>query len=92
VVVDNSGLSTGVVGWMVDRGGTMVDSQDDAAARARQDPVLFGSDPFAEQPGWSPPGEVAGDDVELPRPKWPMIVGILIVVVVLVGVVGIWVL
>jgi hypothetical protein len=67
-------------------------SKDDAAARARQDPVVFGPDPFTP-PGWAPPGEVAaGDDVPLPRPKWPVIVGILIVVVVLVGVVGIWVL
>jgi hypothetical protein len=74
----------------------MADLADDAAARARQDPVLFGPDPFAEQPGWSPPEDAAadsaGDEQELPRPKWPTIVGILVVVVVLVGVVGIWVL
>jgi hypothetical protein len=70
----------------------MADPKDDAAARARQDPVLFGPDPFAEQPGWSPPEDSPANDETLPRPKWPVIVGILVVVVVLVGVVGIWVL
>jgi hypothetical protein len=71
----------------------MADPMDDAAARARQDPVLFGPDPFAAQPGWSPPEDAApGNEEPLPRPKWPVIVGILVVVVVLVGAVGIWVL
>jgi hypothetical protein len=59
--------------------------------RTQDDPVLFGPDPFAEQPGWSPPDD-AREDRELPRPRWPVVVGILIVVVVLVGAVGIWVL
>jgi hypothetical protein len=65
------------------------DARREAAARARQDPVLFGPDPFAQLPG-GPPTE--DDEVEIPRPRWPVIVGILIVVVVLVGALGIWVL
>lgn len=62
----------------------------EAAARARQDPVLFGPDPFDQLPS-QPPVDGEADEVELPRPRWPVIVGILIVVVVLVGAVGIWV-
>jgi hypothetical protein len=57
--------------------------------------VVFGPDPFAGQPGWSPPeaDNAAGyEEGEVPRPRWPVIVGILIVVVVMVGAVGIWVL
>ena len=64
----------------------------DAAARARQDPVVFGPDPFAGQPGWErPPGEEE-EPAYLPRPKWPMVAGILLLVILLVGAVGIWVL
>jgi hypothetical protein len=72
----------------------MTDQKDrarEAAARARQDPVLFGPDPFAGQPGWDQP---AGGDEEptyAPRPRWPVVAGILILVVLLVGAMGIWV-
>ena len=67
------------------------DSEQDAEARTQHDPVLFGQDPFAAKPGELGYGVPHGEE-PLPRPKWPMIVGILVVVVVLVGVVGIWVL
>lgn len=64
------------------------DARREAAARARQDPVVFGPDPFAQLEGRPP---IEDDEGELPRPRWPVIVGILIVVVVLVGAAGIWV-
>jgi hypothetical protein len=65
------------------------DARREAAARARQDPVVFGPDPFAQLEGRPP---IEDDESELlPRPRWPVIVGILIVVVVLVGAAGIWV-
>jgi hypothetical protein len=66
------------------------DSAREAAARARQDPVLFGPDPFAGQPGF---GQPAGDEepTYAPRPRWPAVAGILILVVLLVGAMGIWV-
>jgi hypothetical protein len=67
------------------------DERREAAARARQDPVLFGPDPFDQIPGRPPVEGAAEDEGELPRPRWPVIVGILLVVVVLVGAVGIWV-
>jgi hypothetical protein len=67
------------------------DAARDAAARARQDPVLFGPDPFAGQPGWEPPPIAEEDAGELPRPRWPVVAGVLILVVLLVGAVGIWV-
>jgi hypothetical protein len=66
------------------------DARREAAARARQDPVLFGPDPFDQIPG-RPPVDETADEGELPRPRWPVIVGILIVVVVLVGAAGIWI-
>ncbi len=49
------------------------------------DPVIFGSPPFG------PPPQV-DEPARAPRPTWAIIVGILVVVVVLVGAVGIWVL
>lgn len=52
--------------------------------------MLFGPDPFAQQPGWAPPAEDA-EPSDLPRPKWPVITTILIIVVVMVGAMGIWV-
>lgn len=56
------------------------------------DPVVFGPDPFAQQPGWQAPAPEDQDDAsELPRPRWPVVVAILILVVVLVGAMGIWV-
>jgi hypothetical protein len=67
------------------------DPEQDAEARTQHDPVLFGADPFAARPGEPGYGQ-RHDEEPLPRPKWPMIVGILVVVVVLVGAVGIWVL
>jgi len=65
-------------------------SPDDAEARTQHDPVLFGPDPFAGHPGGPLPGEQRSDE-ELPRPRWPVVVGILILVVLLVGALGIWV-
>lgn len=62
----------------------------DAEARTQHDPVLFGADPFARQPGEPQPDGHA--DTELPRPRWPIVVLILLVVVVMVGAAGIWVL
>lgn len=53
-----------------------------------RDPVIFGPDPMTEQrpPDW-------GDEPSyVPRPRWPFMVAILILVVVMVGAVGIWVL
>lgn len=64
----------------------------DAAARARQDPVLFGPDPFAGQPGWEPPPVEEDAPGYLPRPKWPIVAGILLLVVLMVGAIGIWIL
>ncbi|HEY7594551.1 MAG TPA: hypothetical protein VH969_15480 [Actinophytocola sp.] len=64
--------------------------EKDAEAQTQRDPVLFGADPFARQPGEPQPDERR--DTELPRPRWPVVVGILVVVVVLVGALGIWVL
>ena len=60
----------------------------DAAAQARQDPVLFGPDPFAGQPGGPLDGE---EPTYAPRPKWPVVAGILILVVLMVVALGIWV-
>ncbi|MPZ79131.1 MAG: hypothetical protein GEV28_01505 [Actinophytocola sp.] len=54
------------------------------------DPVLFGPDPFSQQPGWEPPAEDT-EPSDLPRPKWPVIATIVILVVILVGAMGIWV-
>lgn len=55
------------------------------------DPVLFGPDPFDEQPGWRPPAGDTDDTDGPPRPRWPVIVLILVVVVVVVAAMGIWV-
>jgi hypothetical protein len=67
-------------------------AKDDAAARARQDPILFGPDPFEQQPGWTAPnGEPDDTETVTRRPSWPVIVGILVVVVVIVAALGIWV-
>lgn len=52
------------------------------------DPVLFGSDPFAGQPesGWD-----ADEPTYRPRPKWPIVTLIFIVVLMMVAAMGIWV-
>jgi hypothetical protein len=70
------------------------DSARDAAARARQDPVLFGPDPFAGRPGEPFTGQPADGETPTygPRPRWPVAAGILILVVLLVVALGIWVL
>lgn len=54
----------------------------------QQDPVIFGPDPFTHE---RPPAE---DDQPTYRPptRWPVLIGILLVVIVLVGAVGLWVL
>jgi hypothetical protein len=64
---------------------------DPKDTRGTPDPVLFGPDPFAGQPGWEPPPVDDDEAARLPRPKWPVIVGILILVVLLVGALGVWV-
>jgi len=57
------------------------------------DPVLFGPDPFAEQPGWQPPPDADDDERgALPRPRWPVVVTIMLIVIVLVGAMATWVL
>jgi hypothetical protein len=52
------------------------------------DPVLFGSDPFAGQlePEWD-----SDEPTYSPRPRWPVVATILILVVLMVGAMGIWV-
>ncbi len=69
------------------------DAIGDAEARTQHDPVVFGPDPFDQQPGWQAPAADENDDppAYLPRPKWPMVTGILILVVLMVGALGIWV-
>lgn len=53
-----------------------------------QDPVIFGPDPTPQQrpPDW---GE---DPSYRPRPRWPFVAAILIMVIVLVGALGLWIL
>lgn len=51
------------------------------------DPVLFGTDPFPAPPGLGP-----DEEPTYTRQRWPVVTAILILVVVLVGAVGIWVL
>jgi len=52
------------------------------------DPVLFGADPFAGQPeaDWDEDEPTYG-----PRPRWPVVVTIFIVVLMMVAAMGIWV-
>ncbi|MCT2586305.1 hypothetical protein [Actinophytocola gossypii] len=54
--------------------------------RRTPDPVLFGTDPFPE-----PPGLFEDEEPTYRRPRWPMVVTILLIVMVLVGGMGIWV-
>lgn len=52
------------------------------------DPVLFGTDPFAGQPEQDWDEEAPAYS---PRPKWPVVVTILIMVMLLVVGMGLWV-
>jgi hypothetical protein len=52
------------------------------------DPVLFGSDPFAGQPE---PDWDTDEPTYSPRPRWPVVAVIFILVVFMVAAMGIWV-
>ncbi len=64
------------------------DTPQESQHETQQDPVIFGSDPFTHE---RPP--VEDDDLVTYRPptRWPFVVAILILVVVLVGALGLWV-
>ena len=55
----------------------------------QRDPVIFGSDPFTHQ---RPPVEDEDKPTYRPPTRWPFIITILILVVIMVGAVGLWVL
>lgn len=51
------------------------------------DPVIFGPDPFADQP----PPDLGLEPTYYPRPRWPIVVAILLLVAGLVAALGLWV-
>jgi len=65
----------------------MPDNDSGDRPDATRDPVIFGPDPFAHE---RPPVE-DDEPTYRPRPRWPFLATILIIVVVLVAAVSIWV-